>query len=116
MVPEGSSAEYARLILMATKLYRFMTILAVPAVGLGLWLWLYYGIGKHGENVWLYAKLFLVVLALGYHHSCGRLLKKFNHSIGEASKQHGHVWYRWYNEVPVLLLLAIVILVVLKPI
>ena len=119
MVPEGSVAEHARLILMANKLYRFMTILAVPAVGLGLWLWLYYGIGLQGLNGWMHTKLFLVVLALGYHHSCGRLLKKFQNSANGAANstanQRSHVWYRWYNELPVLLLLAIVILVVLKP-
>ncbi|MBL0251668.1 MAG: CopD family protein [Polaromonas sp.] len=115
MVPEGSSAEHARLILMANKLYRFMTILAVPAVGFGLWLWLYYGIGLRGLNGWMHTKLFLVVLALGYHHSCGRLLKKFQNSANGAAAHRSHVWYRWYNELPVLLLLAIVILVVLKP-
>ena len=115
MVPEGSVAEHARLILMANKLYRFMTILAVPAVGLGLWLWLYYGIGLQGLNGWMHTKLFLVVLALGYHHSCGRLLKKFQNTTQGPSNHRSHVWYRWYNELPVLLLLAIVILVVLKP-
>ena len=92
-----------------------MTILAVPAVGLGLWLWLYYGIGLQGLNGWMHTKLFLVVLALGYHHSCGRLLKKFQNSANGAAAHRSHVWYRWYNELPVLLLLAIVILVVLKP-
>ncbi len=111
VVPEESVAERARLLLMAHKLYRFMTILAVPAIALGLWLWLYYGIGKGAASGWLHTKLALVVLAIGYHHSCGRLLKKFdNHT-----HQRSHIWYRWYNEVPVLLLLAIVVLVVLKP-
>ena len=63
----------------------------------------------------MHTKLFLVVLALGYHHSCGRLLKKFQSAPNNYASHRSHIWYRWYNELPVLLLLAIVILVVLKP-
>lgn len=111
MVPADSVAERARLLLMANKLYRFMTILAVPAMGFGLWLWLYYGIGSGAGNGWLHAKLGIVLLLIGYHHSCGRLLKKFE----QNEPTRGHVWYRWYNEVPVILLLISVLLVVLKP-
>ena len=111
MVPADSTAERARLLLMARKLYRFTTILAVPALVFGLLLWLYYGIGKGPGNAWLHAKLFVVFLAMGYHHSCGSLLKKFEKNASTRS----HVWYRWYNEVPVLLLLVSVILVVVKP-
>ena len=111
LVPADSIAERARLLLMARKLYRFTTILAVPALVFGLLLWLYYGIGKGPGNAWLHAKLFVVFLAMGYHHSCGSLLKKFEKSASTRS----HVWYRWYNEVPVILLLAAVILVVVKP-
>jgi putative membrane protein len=88
-----------------------MTILLVPALGFGLWLWLVYGIGKGPGNGWLHAKLALVLLLLGYHHACGSLLKKFETGRNVRS----HVWYRWFNEVPVLILLAIVILVVVKP-
>ena len=111
MVPADSTAERARLLLMARKLYRFTTILAVPALVFGLLLWLYYGIGKGPGNAWLHAKLFVVFLAMGYHHSCGSLLKKFEKNASTRS----HVWYRWYNEVPVILLLIAVILVVVKP-
>jgi protoporphyrinogen IX oxidase len=111
MVPADSTAERARLLLMARKLYRFTTILAVPALALGLWLWLYYGIGKGPGNTWLHAKLGIVLLVIGYHHSCGRLLRKFEQNVPSRS----HVWYRWYNEVPVILLLIAVILVVVKP-
>jgi putative membrane protein len=60
---------------------------------------------------WLHAKLFFVFLLLGYHHACGSLLKKFE----RGANVRGHVFYRWFNEVPVLMLLAIVILVVVKP-
>jgi putative membrane protein len=111
MVPVGSEAERARLLLMARKLLRFTTILAVPAIGFGVWLWLGYGIGKGPGNAWMHAKLALVVLVIGYHHGCGVLLRKFE----AGTVQRSHVWFRWFNEIPVLLLLAIVILVVVKP-
>ncbi|MCG2586370.1 CopD family protein [Massilia sp. TS11] len=104
---ETETVATARLLLMARKLYRFTTMLALPAIALGLWLWL--GFGFSGG--WLHAKLTLVLLVIGYHHACGVLLKKFEN----GRNQRGHVFYRWFNEVPVLLLLAIVILVVVKP-
>lgn len=104
---ESEAAGRARLLVMARKLYRFMTLLAVPALALGLWLWLGYGIG----GGWMHLKLALVVVLLGYHHVCGRLLRQ----IEAGADRHGHVWYRWFNELPVLVLTAVVILVVLKP-
>ena len=104
---EQEDAARARLLAMARKLYRFMTLLALPALASGLWLWLGYGF----SGGWLHAKLALVVLLAGYHHSCGRLLRKFE----ENRNTRSHVWYRWFNEIPVILLLAIVILVVIKP-
>ena len=98
-----------RLLTMARKLYRFTTMLALPAVVFGIWLVaLQYGARMPG---WLHAKLFVVFLLLGYHHACGRLLKKFE----RGANTRGHVFYRWFNEVPVLMLLAITILVVVKP-
>ena len=111
MVPADSTAERARLLLMARKLMRFTTLLAVPAVVLGLWLWMGYGIGWGPGNGWMHAKLLLVVLVLGYHHACGRLLRKFEAGVASRS----HVWFRWFNEAPVLMLVAIVVLVVVKP-
>jgi putative membrane protein len=108
---ETDSAASARLLLMARKLYRFMSMLALPALVFGLWLWLGYGIGKGPGNGWLHAKLLLVVLLIGYHHACGSLLKKFE----QRRNTRSHVWYRWFNEVPVLMLAAIVVLVVVKP-
>lgn len=111
MVAPGSIAERDRLLLMAKKLMRFTTLLAIPAVGLGLWLWLGYGIGKGPGNGWLHAKLTVVLLVLGYHHACGVLLRKFL----AGQNQRGHRWFRFFNEVPVILLLISVALVVLKP-
>jgi putative membrane protein len=100
-----------RLLLMARKLYRFMTILAIPAIILGIWLWIGYGIGRGPGNGWMHAKLAIVVLLIGYHHACGSILRKFE----QARNKRSHTWYRWFNEVPVVLMLAVVILVVVKP-
>jgi len=111
MVEPASTAERERLLLMARKLMRFMTLLAVPAVALGLWLWLGYGIGLGSGNGWMHAKLAVVLLLLGYHHGCGRLLRRFERGTNTRS----HVWYRWFNEIPVVLMIVAVVLVVVKP-
>jgi putative membrane protein len=104
---DSDTATTERLLLMARKLYRFTTYLAIPALLFGIWLWLGYGF----KGGWLHAKLALVVLVIGYHHACGSLLKKFEAGANKRS----HTWYRYFNEVPAALLLAIVILVVVKP-
>ena len=109
MVAPQSIAERERLLLMARKLMRFTTLLAVPALALGLWLYLGYGIGR--GSIWMHAKLVVVVLAIGYHHACSRILAKFIDNRNTRS----HVWMRWFNEVPVLLLTVAVILVIVKP-
>jgi putative membrane protein len=102
---DGAAAE--RLMLMERKLYRFMTPLAMLALAFGLWLWLGYGI----TGGWMHAKLALVVLLIAYHLYCGKLLKDFSSGLNTRS----HVWYRWFNEIPVLVLVAVVILAVVKP-
>ncbi|HZX32018.1 MAG TPA: CopD family protein [Rhodocyclaceae bacterium] len=107
MVPADSVAERERLVLMAHKLYRFMTPLGVLAVIFGLWLWL----GFNFSGGWLHAKVSLVALLILYHWHCGRLLKAFE--AGRPTRSH--VWFRFYNELPVLVLFAVVFLVVLKP-
>ena len=109
MVPPESVAERERLLLMARKLLRFTSLLAVPALVLGLWLWLGYGIGT--GSGWMHAKLLVVALALAYHHACGVMLKRF---VAGANRRN-HVWYRWFNEAPVILLVVAVVLVVVKP-
>jgi protoporphyrinogen IX oxidase len=109
LVPPGSEAERQRLLLMARKLLRFTTLLAIPALGLGLWLWLGYGIGR-GQG-WMHAKLFMVLLAMGYHHACSLILKKFE----RAANTRSHIWYRWFNEISVLIMIVAVVLVVVKP-
>lgn len=107
MVPGESTAERERLLLMAHKLYRFMTPLGILAVALGLGLW--FGFGFSGG--WLHAKTALVAGLVAYHLHCGWLLKVFTAGRNIRS----HVWFRFYNELPVLVLFAVVFLVVLKP-
>ena len=110
MVAPDSTAERERLLLMSGKLYRFMTPLGVLAVATGVWLW-----GGFGQYIaiggWLHVKTALVTLLVIYHWHCGRILKAFQ-SGGNA---RSHVWFRFYNEMPVLVLFAVVFLVVLKP-
>jgi len=96
---------------MARRLFRFTTLLAIPAVILGLWLFLIYGIGRGPGNGWMHAKLAIVVLTIGYHHGCGVLLRK----LQAGTDTRSHTFYRWFNEIPVLFLLAATILVVVKP-
>jgi len=111
MVPADSHAERERLLLMAHKLYRFMSLLMVPALALGLVLWLYYGIGRGPGSGWLHAKLFVVVLAVGYHHMCRSILRKFE----QLANRRSHKWFRVFNETSVLIFAIAVILVVVKP-
>ena len=108
MVPADSAAERERLLLMARKLYRFVTPIGVLAIGMGLWLW--FGFGFTGA--WLHAKVTLVVGLVAYHLWCGKLLAEF--ASGRSTRTH--VWFRFFNEVPVLVLVAISILTVVKPI
>lgn len=95
---------------MERKLYRGIMVPSMIAT-------LAFGIGLVAMNPslfaggWLHAKLVLVVLLIGYHHMCGAQLKRFARNENTRS----HVFYRWFNELPVLALLAIVILVVVKP-
>jgi putative membrane protein len=110
-VPADSHAERERLLMMARKLYRFSSLLMVAAVALGLVLWLVYGVGKGPHNYWLHAKIALVVVAIGYHHACGSLLRKFEAFANLRSER----WLRLFNETSVLLFSAIVVLVVIKP-
>ncbi|TFW17043.1 CopD family protein [Duganella callida] len=106
---ETDKNTIARLLLMGRKLYRFSMWLSVGAVVFGaILIYLAYGIHMPG---WLHAKLTLVVLVIGYHHMCGPILKKFER--GENTRSHR--WFRVFNELPVFAMLAIVLLVVVKP-
>ncbi len=107
MLGPEDTATRERLLLMAGKLYRFMTPIGVLALVLGLWLWLGYGFA----GGWLHAKLALVVLLIGYHLYCKRLLADFQ----AGANRRSHVWFRVFNELPVLVLLVVTVLAVVKP-
>ncbi|CAK9892580.1 MULTISPECIES: protoporphyrinogen oxidase HemJ [Pseudomonas] len=104
------SISQERFVIMERKLYRGIMLPAMIAtLVFGIWLLsLTPGFMSQG---WMHAKLTLVVLLIGYHHMCGAQLKRF----ARGENKRSHVFYRWFNEVPVLVLLAVVILVVVKP-
>ncbi len=94
--------------IMERKLfYGIMTPGAVLTIVFGVWLWLGYGI----SGTWLHAKLAIVLMTVAYHLWCWKLLTAFKLDRNMRT----HVWYRVFNEVPVLFLIATVILVVVKP-
>ena len=106
MAEDAASRE--RFKIMERKLYYgIMAPGAVLTVAFGAWLWLGYGI----SGGWLHAKLILVATLIAYHLWCGKLLDDFKRD----RNIHGHVWYRWFNEFPVVALIAIVVLAVVKP-
>ena len=102
------AAGRERFKLMERKLYYgIMAPGAVLTIAFGLWLWL----GYDRTGGWLHAKLALVGILVAYHLWCGKLLNDFKND----RNTHSHVWYRWFNEVPVIILIAVVILAVVKP-
>jgi putative membrane protein len=102
------AASRERFKLMERKLFfGIMTPGAILTIVFGLWLWL--GYGFYGG--WIYAKMALVAALVVYHVYCGKLMIDFR----QDRNQHGHVFYRWLNELPVVVLIAIVLLVELQP-
>jgi putative membrane protein len=104
MVDDQATRE--RLKIMERKLFYFVTPWAVLTIIFGFWLWFGYGF----SGAWLHIKTFLVLLLVIYHIICGKFMLDFRYDRNNRSD----VFYRWFNEVPALLLLAIVFLVVLK--
>ena len=100
----------AQLLVMEQKLYRFITPFAFLAIGFGAWL-TSYNVDYYFSQTWFWSKIVLVAGLLAYHIQCGRYIKRF--IAGEQPRSH--IFYRWFNEAPVLALFAIVILVVIKP-
>ena len=97
---------------MERKLYfGIMTPGAVLTLVFGAWLAVINGWDLYMEQTWFKAKLALLLLLAGYHIYCGKLLKDFKYDRNTRS----HVWYRWFNEVPVIFLIAIILLAVYKP-
>lgn len=102
------SISIERFKVMERKLYYgIMMPSAVLTIVFGVWLWLGYNISGN----WMHTKLLLVAALIAYHFYCGRLLA----DLKQDKNQHGHVYYRWFNEIPVGILIAIVLLVVVKP-
>ncbi len=92
---------------MERKLYSFTTPSAIMTVLLGLWLWLGYGF----SGTWLYVKLGLVAALVAYHIYCGKLMRDFQ----RGQNVHSARYFRWFNEIPAVILIAVVLLVMLKP-
>ncbi len=107
---EGQAAgqQVDRLAIMAKKLYKFMTIMMMLAIGTGIVLWLIYFPSATG---WIHAKILFVILMVVYHLWAKKRMKEMQ----EGHLDHSGVYYRWANEIPLLLTLVILILVVVKP-
>jgi len=102
------AAGRERFKIMERKLYfGIMTPGGLLTIALGVWLWLGYGF----NGGWLHAKMALVAVLVVYHVYCGKLMIDFRHD----RNRHGHVFYRWLNELPVVILIAIILLVELQP-
>ena len=98
--------------IMERKLfYGIMTPGAIITTILGIWLLLEYAWDAYQHSLWLSIKLILVGVIIVYHIYCGKLLIDFRND----RNRHGHVFYRWLNEFPVLLLIAIIVLITVKP-
>ena len=103
-------ATIERLKIMERKLYRFVTPFAAATIVLGIWM-LALRPDYYLTQGWMHAKLFFVVLLIAYHHVCLIYLKQF--AQDRCTKRH--VFFRWFNELPVIALVAIVIFAVVKP-
>ena len=110
-VAADSHAERERLLLMSRRLYRFSNLLMGVALLSGLWLWWGFTPWRGVGHVWLDLKLLAVVAAIGYHHACGALLKRFESMRNQRSER----WYRVFNEMAIVVFALIVVLVVVKP-
>lgn len=106
-------ASVDRFKIMERKLFfGIMTPGAVLTLIFGIWLLFSMGWNSYSSSNWLPVKLGFILLTLMYHGYCGKLLLDFKHD----RNRHSHIWYRWFNEVPVIFLVAIIILAVVRPI
>lgn len=105
------AATIERLKIMEHKLFFFVLPWAILTIAMGIWLLVDYAWQAYSHTGWLHTKLMLVVFLVVYYAYCGKLMLDFKHDRNRRS----HVFYRWFNEVSVLLLAAIVILVTVKP-
>jgi putative membrane protein len=102
----------AHLGLMEKKLYRFITPWMVLTLVFGAWLTFEYAWEAYAEMLWLKIKIALVILLVIYHFYCGRVIKQ----LEAGDDPRSHIWFRWFNELPVIILFVVVILAVVKPI
>jgi len=100
-----------RLALMENKLYRFITPWMVLTLIFGAWLLIDYAWEAYAQMLWLKIKLILVTILVVYHLYCGKIIIQ----LASKANLRSHIWFRWFNEVPVLILIAVVILAVVKP-
>ena len=102
---------HERFCVMERKLFGIMSIGAAGALVFGLWLLAGYAWEAYASTWWLHAKLVLVAVLIGFHAYCGKIMR----DLREQTNKHGDTFFRWLNEVPALVLIAIVVLVVVKP-
>jgi len=108
MAEQQATREHLKV--MEHKLYRFMSLFAVLSIIFGAWL-VSYNWDYYWQSTWFMIKLILVASLVIYHLTCGHYVKQ----LQQESSQHSHVFFRWFNELPVFVLFAVVILVVVKP-
>lgn len=105
------AAGNERFKIMERKLYYFTMPWMLLTLLFGFWMLYDYAWAAYGSMLWLHIKLLLIAILVGYHFYCGYLVKVF-----ASDRNHRtHVWYRWFNEIPVLILFAVVLLASLKP-
>ena len=96
---------------MERKLFAITTVGGIGALGFGLWLLVDYAWVAYSGSLWLHLKLLLVAVLIAFHALCCKLMLEFRHD----RNRHGHRFYRVFNEIPAVILIAVVILVVVKP-
>lgn len=105
------AAGNERFKVMERKLYYFTTPWMLLTLLFGFWMLYDYAWAAYGHMLWLHIKLLLIAILVAYHLYCGHLVKQF----AQDRNQRSHIWYRWFNEIPVLILFAVVLLASLKP-
>ena len=104
-------AVHTQLTIMEKKLYRFITPWMILTLIFGFWLLFDYAWAAYAGMLWLKVKIGLVVALVIYHFYCGKIIRE----LESATSRRSHVWFRWFNEFPVLILFAVVLLAVAKP-
>ena len=100
-----------QLAIMESRLYRFITPWMVLTLVFGTWLIFDYAWEAYAQMLWLKIKLILVALLVVYHFYCGKIIRQ----LASNTSHRSHVWFRWFNELPVIILFVVVILAVVKP-